>query len=278
MRDNLITSNRRTTPVQEQRVVPSIQQVDKRQLFPHPPTQHFNPPVIPPVETRNLQPQGATCESREASQDSLKMQRTSKKGTNNQQPPLRQLPLQRSSQDSHMDPHYWKPPQYSQIQQHQQVQPPPVEVNKMGPTIQQGVIQHPVGQSTHPKNEGNTNPVQSVRVPQMGTSTLLQNHDNGNTTSDPGGNGRDRLPDRDHNNNDNHDNNSYVVNCIHEKQPLLLNDIARPVFVSHYYAGESLIPVTSKKLIQLDECDVSTENSVGIMQTQATNHEYREPL
>ena len=30
-------------------------EADQRQLFPHPPTQCFQPPVIPPVETRNVQ-------------------------------------------------------------------------------------------------------------------------------------------------------------------------------------------------------------------------------
>ena len=42
--------------------------------------------------------------------------------------------------------------------------------------------------------------------------------------------------------------NDYVLNCIHENRPLTMNDVARPVFVNHYYAGESFIPVTSKNL------------------------------
>ena len=56
------------------------------------------------------------------------------------------------------------------------------------------------------------------------------------------------------------DPNGYVFNCIHESRPLTLNDVGRPVFVNHYYVGEAFIPVTSKKLIKLDECDMSTEN------------------
>ena len=111
----------------------------------------------------------------------------------------------------------------------------------------------------------------------MGASTSLRNHDNGNTMSDLGGNGRDRLADCDHSHNDSPDNNSCVVNCIYEKRPLSLNDVARPVFINHYYAGESLVPVTSKKLIPLDKCGVSTENSVGTLQMQAVNCEYKEP-
>ena len=68
----------------------------------------------------------------------------------------------------------------------------------------------------------------------------------------------------------------YVLNCIHENRPLTLNDVARPVFVNHYYAGEAFIKATSKKLIKLDECDVSTENSVRNVQRQGTEHEYGE--
>ena len=50
-----------------------------------------------------------------------------------------------------MDPRFWPPPpHYSQLQQHQQV--PLVEVNELGPTIQQGVIQRPVG-GTQPNKE-----------------------------------------------------------------------------------------------------------------------------
>ena len=51
------------------------------------------------------------------------------------------------------------------------------------------------------------------------------------------------------------DQNGYVFNCIHESRPFTVNDVGRPVFVNHYYAGEAFIPVTNKKLIKLDECD-----------------------
>ena len=72
------------------------------------------------------------------------------------------------------------------------------------------------------------------------------------------------------------DQNGNVLNCIHESRPLTLNDVGRPVFVNHYYAGEGFIPVTSKKLIKLDECDVSTESSLRNAQPQGMEHEYRE--
>ena len=70
--------------------------------------------------------------------------------------------------------------------------------------------------------------------------------------------------------------NDYVLNCIHENRPLTLNDVARPVFMNHYYVGEVFIPATSKKLIKLDECDVSTENSLRNVQQQGAEREYRE--
>ena len=72
------------------------------------------------------------------------------------------------------------------------------------------------------------------------------------------------------------DQNGYVLNCIHKSRPLTLNDVGRPVFVNHYYVGEAFIPVTSKKLIKLDECDVSTENSLRNTQPRGMECEYRE--
>ena len=55
-----------------------------------------------------------------------------------------------------------------------------------------------------------------------------------------------------------------------------MNDVGRPVFMNHYYAGEAFIPITSKKLIKLDECDVSSENSLRNVQQQGALCEYRE--
>ena len=95
---------------------------------------------------------------------------------------------------------------------------------------------------------------------------------NSQITENGGTQERDRL--REQEGDLNH--NDYVLNCIHENRPLTLNDVARPVFVNHYYAGEAFIPATSKKLIKLDECDVSTENSLRNVQQQGTEREYRE--
>ena len=68
VRDNPIVSSRRTRPVQEQRksVQPEPLRVnewqqlhqqgaDQKQLLPHPPTQCFQPPVVPPVKNRDVQ-------------------------------------------------------------------------------------------------------------------------------------------------------------------------------------------------------------------------------
>ena len=48
------------------------------------------------------------------------------------------------------------------------------------------------------------------------------------------------------------------------------------MFVNHYYTGEGFIPVTSKKLIKLDECDMSTESALRNAQPQGMEREYRE--
>ena len=70
--------------------------------------------------------------------------------------------------------------------------------------------------------------------------------------------------------------NGYVINCIHENRLFTVNDVGRPVFVNHYYAGEAFIPVTNKKLIKLDECDVSTEILMRNAQPQAIEREFGE--
>ena len=91
----------------------------------------------------NLAPQAEECESREHS----------RKSPQNHMEEVRtqvskQLPHQRSCQDVHMDPRYQKPPQYAEINYHRSSPQTPIEVNKIGPTIQQGVIQRPVQRHT----------------------------------------------------------------------------------------------------------------------------------
>ena len=105
-----------------------------------------------------------------------------------------------------------------------------------------------------------------MNTQQTASAPNLQITENGGTRE------RDKLPKQEGDPNQ----NDYILNCIHENRPLTLNDVGRPVFVNHYYVGEAFIPVTSKKLIKLDECDMSIENSLRNAQPQGTEREYRE--
>ena len=253
--------------MQEQKVVVNTQQPNQRLLFPDPPTQHFNPPLIPQIGANNLRLQAEQRESREHSQ---KLPLTQVKEV--QAPMSRQLPHQRSCQDVHMDPHYQKPPHYSQIQHHRPVPQPLIEVNEIGPTIQQGVIQCPVQRGTQSTDTRPRNAAPPINTRQTAARVPISNITDGSAISDPEEHGRDRPPEQEKDPN----HNGYVLNCVHENRPFTLNDVARPVFMNHYYAGESFIPTTSKKLIKLDKYDISTENSIRNIQPQGTECEYRE--
>ena len=178
----------------------------------------------------------------------------------------KQLPHQRSCQDVRMDPHYQKPPHYADIHQHRPVPRTQIEINEIGSTIQQGVIQRPVQRDTQ---AAGARPRRSM--PPMNTQQTVSQH-NLQISENRGIQERDSLPEQEGELN----HNDYVLNCIHENRPFTLNDVGRPVFVNHYYAGEAFIPITSKKLIKLDECDVLSENSLRNAQPQGTEREYRE--
>ena len=219
--------------------------------------------MIPQIGTNTLGPQGEECKSREHS----------RKSPQNQikeiwTPLSKQFPHQRSCQDVCMDPCYQNPPHYAEMQHHRPVPQMPIEINEIGPTIQQGVIQCPVQrdtQATGVRSRRSTPPVNTQQTASVPNSQITENR--GTLDSE-----RDKLPKQEGDPN----HNDYVLNCIHENRPLTLNDVARPVFVNHYYAGEAFIPATSKKLIKLDECDVSTENSLRNVQQQGAECEYRE--
>ena len=107
---------------------------------------------------------------------------------------------------------------------------PSVEVNEMGPTIQQGVMQHLVQQKTQstatgarPKDAIHSESVQQTRI-----APLSQGHNSGNITLDPEVNGRDRLPEGE----EDSSHNDYVMNCIHESRPFSLSDCSTQVFYS----------------------------------------------
>ena len=150
-----------------------------------------------------------------------------------------------------------------EINYHQLSPQNPVEVNEIGPTIQQGVIQHPVQRHTQAAG-GPRRPTVPVNGQQTITAPNLQ------TKESSGEYERDKKQERDPG------ENGYVINCIHENRPFTVNDVGRPVFVKHYYAGEAFIPVTNKKLIKLDECDVSTEISLRNTQPQGMECEFKE--
>ena len=256
VRDNPIASSRRNTLVQEQKIAVNIQESNQRPLFPNLPVQCFNAPVIPQIGTNNLAPQAEEHESREHSRKLPQNQIRETKVLISTQ-----LPHQRSCQDVRMDPCYQKPPHYAEIHHHQPVPQMPVEMNEIGPTIQQGVIQCPVKRDTQAIRSRRSTP--PVNTQQTMSVPSLQIIGKGSTRE------RDKLPQQEGDPN----HNDYILNYIHENRPLTLNDIARPVFVNHYYAGDAFIPTTSKKLIKLDECDVSTENSLRNVQQQGAEHE-----
>ena len=254
VQDNPIASSRRNTlvQVQGQRVTvnPRDQPQQPQPLFPHPPVQHYNPTVIPRMQMHNLTPQREKCESGEHSRKSQQHQMREVQSTIS-----KQLPHQKSCQDVRMDPCYQEHPQYAEINHHRPSPQSPVEVNEIGPTIQQGVIQRPVQRHLQ-STEGPRRPTVPVNAQQTTSAHSLQINDR-KQESDP-------------------EENGYVINCIHENRPFTVNDVGRPVFVNHYYAGEAFIPLTNKQLIKLDECDVSTEISLRNTQPQAIECEFGE--
>ena len=125
------------------------------------------------------------------------------------------------------------------------------------------MIQHLVQRHTQAAG-GPRKPAVPVSAQQTTSVPNLQINENGSTRK------RDRKQESDQ------DQNGYVLNCIHENRPFTVNDVGRPVFVNHYYAGEAFIPITNKKLIKLDECDVLTEISQKIAQLQGREREFRE--
>ena len=122
--------------------------------------------MIPQIGTNNLAPQAEECESREHSRKLPHNQIKETKALTSAQ-----LPHQRSCQDVRMDPRYQKPPHYAEIHHHRPVPQMPVEINEVGPTIQQGVIQRPVQRDTQAtRSRRSTPPVnaqQTMSVPNL---------------------------------------------------------------------------------------------------------------
>ena len=124
--------------------------------------------VIPHIATNTLGPQGEECDFKEHSQKSPQNQMKEVRT-----PMSKQVPHQRSCQDVCMDPHYQKPPQYAEINNHRLSAQMPIEINEIGHQIQQGVIQCPVQrytQSTGGQARALTAPVntqQTASVPNL---------------------------------------------------------------------------------------------------------------
>ena len=220
VKDNPIASSRRNTPVQVQgqRTTVNPQERLQQPLFPHPPVKRYNPTVIPQIAMHSLTLQDEERESREHSRKSPQNQMKEVQTLMS-----KQFPHQRSCQDVRMDPRYQKPPQYAEIKYHRPSSQTPVEVNEIGPTIQQGVIQRPVQRHTQAAGERARGPTVPVNAQQTTSVSSLRTNGNSGTYEK-----QESEPDQ----------NGYVFNCIHENRPFTVNDVGRPVFVNHYYAGK----------------------------------------
>ena len=108
----------------------------------------------------------------------------------------------------------------------------PVEVNEIGPTIQQGVIQRPVQRDTQAAGARPRRLMPPMNTQQPVSLPNIQIAGNEGTREG------DRIPKQE----GDPDQNGYVLNCIHESRPLTLNDVGRPVFVNHYYVGKHSYP------------------------------------
>ena len=97
------------------------------------------------------------------------------------------------------------------------------------------MIQRPVQRHTQAASERTRRPTVPVNVQQTTSVPSLQINGKG------GARKRDGKEERDP------EENSYVINCIHESRPFTVNDVGRPVSVNHYYSGEAFIPVTNKQ-------------------------------
>ena len=177
VQDNPIASSRKNTlvQVQGQRVTvnPRDQPQQPQPLFPNPPVQRYNPTVIPRMQMHSVTPQREKRKSRE---HSWKLPKNQMREV--QTPISKQLPQQRSCQDVRMDPRYQEPPQYAEVNYHRPSPQRPVEVNEIGPTIKQGVIQCPVQRPTQP-TVGPRRLTIPVKEQQMTSVPSLQINNNG---------------------------------------------------------------------------------------------------
>ena len=141
----------------------------------------------------------------------------------------------------------------------------------MGPTIQRGVIQCLVQKSQSTVGEPiSRNVLHLGERPQ--SNSMLPGRELGRVNQASGSQqeGIGTLPE----NGVYVNSDDQVIDLVRGYRPFPMNEVARPVFINHYYAGESV--ATDGKLIRLEDCDVSVENSVLGRQAQGGSCEYVE--
>ena len=133
----------------------------------------------------------------------------------------------------------------------------------MGPTIQRGIIQCLVQKGQPPAGgQISRNVLHPGERAQSNSMLPGQEHCRVNQPSGLQQEGIGTLPQ-----NEVYPNpDDQVSDCVRGYRPLPMNEVARPVFVNHYCAGEAV--ATYRKLIRLEDWDVSMENSVLNRQAQ----------
>ena len=130
----------------------------------------------------------------------------------------------------------------------------------MGPTIQRGVIQCPLQKPQPAVGEPMARNVLHSREGQQ-SSSILPGQEQGRVSQAPRAQ-QDRMGTLPGNEVYlNRDDN--VTDSVRGCRSFPLNEVARPVFVN-YYAGESV--ATNRRLIRLEDSDVSVENLVSNQQ------------
>ena len=144
---------------------------------------------------------------------------------------------------------------------------------KWDPTIQRDIIQCPVQKSQPPAGEQmSRNVLHLGERPQSNSMLPGQEWGRVNQPSGSQQEGIGTLPQNEvYLNPDN-----QVSDHVRGYRPFPMNEVARPVFVNHYYAGEAV--ATNRKLIRLEDCDVSMENSVLGQQAQGGSCKHVEHL
>ena len=141
----------------------------------------------------------------------------------------------------------------------------------MGPTIQRGIIQRPVQKAQPPAGEQISRNVLHLGE-RAQSNSMLPGQERGrvNQLSGSQQEGIGTLPQ-----NEVYPNpDDQVSDRVRGYRPFPMNEVARPVFVNHYYAGEAV--ATYRKLIRLEDCDVSMENSVLSRQAQGGSRKHVE--